>query len=117
LGLADYSTHSEVTYLDASLIIKENIVKLDISVQHTPTVAMSNTVYNLLKDSSCLWLIQALTLLYVLKKIPTSCVFHDHKKVARRLKYLKESDYVCMTNLLKDLNFLQHFLLLIVVLH
>ena len=111
------SAHAEITNLNVAIFIQKDIVKLDVSVEHRPAMAVSYAKSNLLEYSSSLALIESPSLFNKLQEITTTSIFHHHEQVFWRLKDLKESDDVGMAHLLQDLHFLENFLLLIVIFH
>jgi len=111
------SAYAKITNLNIAIFIQKNIVKLDVSVEHRPAMAVSDTKSYLLEYSSSLALIKSSSLFNELQEISTASILHHHEQVLGRFEDFKESDDVGMAHLLQDLHFLQNFLLLIVIFH
>jgi len=111
------SAYAEITNLNIAIFIQKDIVKLDVSVEHRSAMAVSDTKNYLLEYSSSLALIESPSLLNELQQISAASILHHHEQVFGRFEDFKESDDVGVANLLQDLYFLQHFLLLIVIFH
>ena len=59
LMLLDDLGHSEITQFDSFLIVEQDIIQLDVSVQHASTVTMSQTIDDLFEDEFGLFLTEA----------------------------------------------------------
>lgn len=80
-------------------------------------MAVCDSKYNLLEYSSTLILIQPSMFFDILEQIPTSSIFHDHKKMFGRLEHLKQSDNIPVSHFFQYLYLLKHLLLLVVIFH
>ena len=76
LVLGDQSTDAKVADFDAAFMVHEDIVKLDIPVQHATAVAVCDAMHNLLEDSPRSLLVKVLPLLDKLQQVSPICVFH-----------------------------------------
>ena len=72
IALLDDPAHAEVAKLDPALAIHQHVVKLDVSMQHTSTVAVAKGVKNLLEDCLGALLVEPFALFDVLKKITSA---------------------------------------------
>jgi hypothetical protein len=100
------STYAEITDLNIAIFIQKDIVKLDVSVENRPAVAVSDTKCYLLEYSSSLTLIKSPSLFNELQEISTASILHHHEQVLGRFEDFKESDDIGMAHLLQDLYFL-----------
>ena len=69
IALLDDPAHAEVAKLDPALAIHQHVVKLDVSMQHTSTVAVAKGIKNLLENCLGALLVEPFALFDVLKKI------------------------------------------------
>jgi hypothetical protein len=86
-------------------------------VQHTTAVTMRYPVDYLLDNIFCFCFLKMLLHFDSLKQVAASRIFHYHKEVFWAFKDFKESYYVRVTYLLKNIYFLKHFPLLEIVFH
>ena len=86
-------------------------------MQYWPAMAVSKAIYHLLENSPCSLLIQPLSLFDVLEQVTSSRILHYHQKMFLRLKNLKKPDNATMSDLFKDINFLENFPPAILILH
>ena len=83
------SAYAKITNLNIAIFIQKNIVKLDVSVEHRPAMAVSDTKSYLLEYSSSLALIESPSLFNELQQISTTSILHHHEQVLGRFKDFK----------------------------
>ena len=79
--LFDYLRDAEVTDLDAVLIIKQDVVQLDVPVEHRPAMTVAQPVEDLLEDVESFLFVQPLLLLDVVEEIARPGVLHHNEEV------------------------------------
>ena len=72
------SAYAEITDLNIAIFIQKDIVKLDVSVEHRPAMAVSDTKCYLLEYSSSLALIESPSLFNELQEISAASILHHH---------------------------------------
>lgn len=77
LVLGDESTDPEVTNFDAPVRVHEDVVQLDVSVQHATTVAVGQTVHYLFENLLSRHFIQVLFTFDKLEQISSTSILHD----------------------------------------
>ena len=78
LILRDQSADSKVAYLDASITVHQYVVQLDVTMQHTTTMTVRNTMDDLFENTLGSVFIKTLPFLDELQKVTTICILH-HK--------------------------------------
>ena len=89
LILGDQATDTEVANLDAPLMVHEDVIEFDISVQDAAAMTMSDTMHNLLENALRSLLIQVLPLLNILKQVATIRILHYKQEMLRALEDLE----------------------------
>lgn len=74
---------TKIHNLDVVLIIKQQILWLQISVTNPDLMYILNTRYDLLRKPTCLIFLQALSLHNIVKEFTTRGVLHDQEELAR----------------------------------
>ena len=76
LVLRDQSTDSKVTDLDPFVLVHEDVVQLDVPVQHAAAVAVRDAVHDLLENPLRRVFVQVLSLLHELQQVAPVRVLH-----------------------------------------
>ena len=92
-------------------MVHEDVVELDIPVQHTPTVAVRNAMDNLLEDSSCSLFVKVLSLFDKLQQVSPIGVFHHKQEVLGAFEHFKKPNDVRMADFAQNVHLLHHLLL------
>ena len=92
-------------------MVHEDVVKLDIPVQHAPTVAVRDAMDNLLEDSSSSLFVKVLSLLDKLQQVSPIGVLHHKQEVLGAFEHFKEPNDVRMADFAQNVHLLHHLLL------
>ncbi len=82
-------TKSKVDDLDIVIVIKKNVLRLDVSVDDSQSVNVLDSRYDLLIKASGLGFLQLPVLLNVLHDLIAGAILHDQVEIALVLNYLK----------------------------
>lgn len=102
---------AEVAYLDSIFAVEEDVVELDVPVEHRPAVAVAQAEDYLLQQASSVLFGQLLVLLHVLKQVTATSILSHHQEVLWALKAFEQPDYVRVPDLVQYRHLLAHFLL------
>lgn len=94
LALLDDLGNSEVANLDSLLAVKQNVVKLDISMDNRSAVDVSKPIGNLFEYKLGIRLLQLGLSLDQSEQITTSSVLHDHQQMLTRLEHLQKPNNI-----------------------
>jgi len=69
---------TEVTYLNALLAVKQDIVELNVSMYYRSAVNMCQGIGYLFEDEFCIRFLKSPLALDKSEEVPTASIFHDH---------------------------------------
>ena len=88
----NYFRDTEVADFYSLLAVEEDVVKLDVSVDHGPTVDVSQPISDLLEDELSIRLLELALPLYQSEEISTSSILHHHEQVFAGFEHFEQSD-------------------------
>ena len=96
--ILNQSADPEITNLDVASLVHQNVVQLNVSVQHWAAVAVSETMHHLLENVLSLLLFNFFIFFHQLQQIPAFTILHHEQKVFITLKNFVESDNFTVPN-------------------
>jgi len=117
LSLLDDLGDAKVADLDSLFAVKEDVIELDVSVDHRPAVDVGQAVDDLLEDELRIRLLQLPFPLDQPQQVSASRILHDHEQVLAALEHFKQPDDVGVLDLLEEVDLLEDLPLGEVILH
>ena len=111
LSRRDKVRHSKVADFDITKRGEQDVVKLDIAMEHVLCVAIGKASDNLAEEEACCIFFELSAASYVCKKVTTATHFHYKNDMLLGLKRLIQSHYVTVARPAQDIKFLHHFAL------
>lgn len=103
-----FPADSEVAHLDLVLVVEENVVEFDVSVEDLLFVQISETFQDSGEYGEKLRFRELVFLLQDLQEVPLLSVLQDNEQILAVLEDLVELDDILMTAVLQDLDFLEN---------
>lgn len=117
LLLLDLPTHAEVTNLDVTVPVEQDVVKLDIAVRHFVLVQVGNALHDLLEHKLGVLLAQLPPLSHVVEQVSAWAELHDDHVMLICLESLQNLDVVRVPQALQNIDLIHNLLLLAFLLH
>ena len=104
--------HSKIADLHITMAIQQNILQLDIPVDHLLLMHVENAEHQLSEYEFCLIFVQFPTFAHIVKQIASWAKLDYHQEVFLVLECLQQLDETRVSQWLKDVNFVLHLLFL-----
>ena len=111
------STHAEVTDLDVSVAVEQDVIKFDVSVGNSVVVQVGDALHDLLEHKPGVLLAELPTLSHVVEQVAAWTQLHNDHMMLIGLERLQDFDVVGVSQRLEDVDFVHDLLLLRLLLH
>jgi hypothetical protein len=96
---------TKVNYLDVLVLVKQEVLWLQVSVHDVQSVQVLHSIHDLLEEPACLVLLDSSLSHDVVEQLSSTSILHDQVEFLLGFNDLKELDDVGMSDLLQNVDF------------